>query len=141
MSLLFAGCPIHEGEISVEEKCFNCKYFLGKQFIFYTVDRWCSHPEITKRLGKMKVIMIDEEIKEKTIKWISLEAEVMTKIQEMIKDKKIDKNDWHSFLKKIVKEYGTIDMLKNLERQLSLLEFLGQIIKTEREEVKNSGRE
>lgn len=54
MSLLFAGCPIHKGEISVEEKCFNCEYFLGKQFLFYTVDRWCSHPEIANRLDKIR---------------------------------------------------------------------------------------
>lgn len=152
MSLLFAGCPIHKGEeIKVAEKCFNCEYFLGKVNLCYTVDRWCSHPEIGKRLDKIREVITPpikfppdevyglpdwkEKIKERTIKWISLEAEVMSEIQEMIEDKKISKDEWHTFLKKIVEEYGTKDMLRNLERQLSLLEFLGQIIKKERKEI------
>jgi len=46
--LLFAGCPIHKGEISVEEKCFNCKYF-RRSGLYYGVKRFCFHPKIQER--------------------------------------------------------------------------------------------
>jgi len=77
--------------------------------------------------------MINEELKEKTIKWICLEAEIMTKVYKMIENEKIDKDEWHIFLKKTIEKYGTKDMLINFERYISFLEFLGQTIKTERE--------
>lgn len=80
--------------------------------------------------------MISKEIKEKTIKWLSLESEVMIEVQKMIKDKKIDVNEWHSFLKKAIEKYGTIDMQINFERYLSFFKFLGEMAKVERKGVK-----
>jgi len=46
MSLLFAGCPLNVGKEIKVETCFKCKYFTGKQNIFYGVKRFCSYPKI-----------------------------------------------------------------------------------------------
>ncbi|KKN90830.1 hypothetical protein LCGC14_0224130 [marine sediment metagenome] len=49
MSLIFTGCPIHEGEINVEDVCLFCRYYTGnKEDVFYPL-KWCRHPDNIKK--------------------------------------------------------------------------------------------
>ncbi|KKN25362.1 hypothetical protein LCGC14_0885690 [marine sediment metagenome] len=49
MALMFAGCPIHEGNISIGEICLFCEHYAGKKGDLFYPLKWCKHPDNLKR--------------------------------------------------------------------------------------------
>lgn len=55
ITMVFNGCPIHKGEINVEEKCLPCPYYSGDTGDFFFILKWCKHPDIVKKRAELEI--------------------------------------------------------------------------------------
>ena len=59
--------------------------------------------------------MIKQEIRDKTVQWITLEKEVTTEVFKKIDDGEMSHEEWADFFINAVREYGNEGMIKQLK--------------------------